>query len=592
MKQTNIKRQDRAIRALGIFGCVMLILSAFTSCVKDYDSCPSEGGGSEYKINLSIVSDALSTRASDHDYTDASKDENFINIAGNDFAIFIFDEEGNFIERFWPTSTSIQQPEDGDIYEYKVFGIYKPSTDNLQKKIKLGVMANWRAFGGNYNSDLTGKTLTAIYGDATNFNYTLPVTTEGTTKTSWTPANGVRGIPMFGLSTEIDLEQIKNTDAMSSIPAIRSVAKIEIVDQVPEGPANITRCVLTSYNSNGRFIPDGRDIAGGNPEWFKGNTQVTNPSMPSPTTPGTELHFVKTTRAVTIDNAQVNKDCFVAYVPEMNLEGLTVSNTSRPVIEIYVEGISTPYVIELSEYGLDGKPKPKAEGSSEYAFYNALLRNHIYRYNVKSVGSTQLDFIIETPWQGTQDQEWDFEDIAVDFAPEQVFKWDASTTNFEEPADSMVEPQRTLLVTTDGWLEGSFTLTQPAKGSWTIALYSDDSTDNSHFRIDRRGLVPSDTGEMVMGWIEGSDVLSGKTNEEVQFRIIPTDINSSTENYKARVVMTCTSFDGQIVEVNLPHVVETGSTSGMLTPTVAHNDYYYVKQNFSGLGDIPADESE
>lgn len=565
--------------------CVAFTLAALSSCVMDYgDNCPERHPGAGYMINLSVTTGSLNTRTAGHDPRNNTEEDSFINIAGDDFAIFILDDKGNFVDRFWPSGTSCQQPAGTEEYQYQVFGVYQPDASNMLSKIRLAVMANWRAVGGRYNFDPTGKTLNDLYADAASFNFTIPVTPEaGGDKISWTPVIGSKGIPMFGVSTDIDLDKATDAGIDCSISALRSVAKVEILDKIPDSPANITKCVLTSYSANGRFIPDGQK----NPEWNKDGTQVTTPSMPSAVTKETKLQFVKTQQTVSIEGTEVVKDCFVAYIPEMDLSGLTVSDDSRPIIEIYVEGVSTPYIIELSEYGSDGKPKPK-NAQGDYSFYSALLRNHIYHYNILSIGSTILDFEVETPWGATQDQEWGYEDLNAEFTSGKGFAWNTATTVFEE---SIPEEQRTLIISQDRWVEGSFQLSEPAKGTWTIALYGDDNTLNDHFRIDRWGEIEDDTAGTTEGWVEGSDALTGKVGEDVRFRIIPTAINSSSEHYKARIVMTCMTFDGRISEVNLVYVVgNNGKTVGMTVPTVDSNDYYYVKQYFSGLGDAMSEE--
>ena len=609
-----------------------LLLLTHTSCVYDNDiPCGSEDPDLlVINLNLTVPSSSTGTRSAGHEPVAGNDDENYINIDG-DYQVLLFDKDGALVEGKLSEFKCEENGVSDGMTSYTLTTQLSLSGNEAKEKLsefKIMVLANWKSFersntrpGYTYPSFKDYRVSDDpedpdnIYKDGDNFNFTLNKPNDNL---SWVPSiSENKAIPMFGISGPIRLKDAQDMGKYSDNPVanifmLRALAKIEIVDMVPdEAGASMERCVLTRSNKYGRFIPD--VTVDGNTGWDTPNIQISAPSLPAlyagaPAPDDafmTGVQFIKSTEPTLVkfdDGTEktMDKDHHVIYVPEMDLSDLSVSNAGRPVIEIYTKGVSAPNIIELSEY-LGGKPKPRTEGSNEYAFYGALLRNHIYRYNIKSVGSAVLDFVVETPWGATQGQEWDFEDIKISFMKDEsrdgTFSWDSGTTDFEEREDDILHPQRTLLITLDDWVEGSFWLQDPAKGSWAISLYSDDNSPNSHFRIDRWGDVRDEqTGEMVQGWIEGTDVLTGKVGEDVRFRIIPTATNSSSDHYTARVVMTCTTFDGQLTEVNLPYVVENvgkggAGMDGMLTPTVESNGYYFVKQYFSGLGDIPAEES-
>ena len=140
----------------------------------------------------------------------------------------------------------------------------------------------------------------------------------------------------------------------------------------------------------------------------------------------------------------------------------------------------------------------------------------------------------------------------------------------------MLNPQRTIVISQDFWVEGSFTLNSPAKGTRTLALYGDDNTPNDQFRIDIKN------GN---DWIEKTDTYTGKVGDDVTFRIIPVAANNNTEHSRARVVLTCTSFDNQMMEVNLPYYHFDVTGTEMPKPSIDNNDYFYVKQYYSGFGE-------
>ena len=571
MREHNVKRQGYSTRLLCILGSAMLALSTLSSCVMDDGNCPTQENGAEYGINLSIAAGAISTRNSGHPDTPGTADEKYINVATEDFAIFIFDQNGNFVERFWPTYSS----DDNGVYH--VFGVFRPDAKNPPEKIQLAVMVNGRSVKAKYplDSDLKEKTLNDIYDNGTDFNFTLPTTTDGGHTVSWSPsAANSRGIPMFGLSGELELENLRDifSEVYNEIPALRSVAKIEICDKVPGVPANIERCVLTSYTSNGRFIPDGIN----NPNWKAENSQVEKPSMPSAAATGTNLQFVKlSNQSVEIDGKTELRDCFVAYIPEMNLNGLKVSDDNRPVIEVYVEGGTKPYIIELSEYGTDGKPKPKEGNSTEYEFYDALLRNHVYRYNIKAIGVDTELVITTADWDLDGDQIWHYEDVRTDGPEDFVWK-DFEGNDWSEWDNSNTDDQLRILLIGNSESEaayGSFTLAggENSPANWTISLIPDDDTKNDHFKIEVKSASGTwesqgEKGDFYTAAVDGT--------QPVEFRIIATAQNTGLSAYTARVVMTLTTFDGRVSNLKL-------TNAGDSDP--ADDKYYYqVKQESNG----------
>lgn len=558
---------------------VSAAIAAFSSCANDslQDDLSQSDGEHTVNIAIEVSASSLMTRArvddEKHKFSPATEAESHIGIANNDYAIFILDGSGNYVQRFEPGAVSLQeQGDDNAVYLLKG-GLQYDS--KALSSIQLLVVANWaNGFGGKYvdfESAIEQMVLSNaegvdnnIYTAANNaFDFTMPV--ANSTPKSWTPT-GAQGIPMFGLSNSISLAN--NPDIIEvekRIPLLRSLAKIEILDMVPNGTGgNIERCVLTSYNARGRFIPNGVANAGWNDDE---SLQVTTPTLPAEMTVGQNLEFAKYTRSITLDGKDVERDSFIVYVPEMDF-----GRDARPVINVYIKGVEDPYPIFLSEYE-GGKPVEDEQGQ-----YPSLLRNHIYKFNVISVGSAILDFEVETPWVNTEDQEWYYEDIKVSFtdggANNHPFKWDEQTVKYEEE-ETMLKPQRTLIISQDEWVEGSFQLFDPKKGTWTLALYGDDNTLNSHFRIDKK--LPDGH------WEEGADAITGEVGEYVEFRIIPTATNNSTDHYIARVVMTCMTFDGQIIEVNLADVIKNKTADGMTTPTVDNYDYYYVKQYYTGF---------
>ena len=611
-KKTPQKKAARNFRRLVSSAWLTVVAtSLLTACMSGYDvpadiPCPLENLKGTYTLDLKIAAGNLSARSSGHGNVAGDAAENFINVSSGDYAVFIFDGAGNFVQRFEPGAVSLER--DGtDDYVYHINGAFRP--ENELEKLQVLVLANWRTgFGGKYNGfedrlaaqlTETGRNSTSLawlYGNAADFNFTLPVrpATSGggassdETDSAWFPVDNTSGIPMFGLSEKIDMNDktmlgnsiVLKTD--NPIPMLRALAKIEVVDMVPGG-ANIEKCVLTTYNTTGRFIPDGT----ANFDWDKETTQVTSPSLPADLTQssggqsapaGKNLQFSKGSRTVRTKGATDDepKDCFTVYIPEMDLQSLDMKN--RPVVLIYINGVEKPYTVVLTDYDKDGKPI----AANAYA---SLLRNHVYRYNILSVGVTaDLPIKIETPdWDLDDDQFWGYEDAAVKFTDDGKFKWfdhDGNPWGGEDNKNwdnSDINDQfRILLI---GQYEetaayGSFRFKPVAASNsckWTLSLIADDATKNDYFTIQ----IKKNDGD----WEDcGDTVTRDLDNDAVEFRIMATGSNGSTSDYSARLIMTVQTFDGRVAILNL-----TGTS---VYDSSDERFYYVVKQLTDGTDNM------
>lgn len=564
------------------------LLPGLTSCVTEDGYCPPSDPDGVYTVHLSISAGSFGTRSSGHTPEKGSEVENFINVAAGDYAVFILDEEDNFVQRIEPGAVSLER-KNGNSYEYLINGAFKPEKEI--GKIRLMVLANWQtSFGGSYNdfekklssdaASAAATTVKYVFQNAADFNFVMPTNGTG----SWTPEGSKAGIPMFGLSGLVtatnEVYEVRNV-----IPMLRAIAKIEIVDMVPDGQsANIEEVVLTSYNTKGRYIPHVKDGAGVldadkvNAGWNVEGTQVTTPSLPEKLIAengqkqpvGTDLYFYQTTKMVKTTGAteDESKDCFVVYVPEMDLRNLLTTDDGRPVLQVYLGGNDTPYIIQLATY--DGGKDPV-----ENSGYTSLLRNHIYRYNILSVGIDMKLTIESDPWDLDDDQLWDYEDAGGEFTA--AFKWvDFAGNEWSRYDDSNIDDlNRILLIGSDesDAAHGRFTLETPKgnnPGTWTIGLVSDDDTKNDHFKIE----VKSEDGWGSQGEKGDSYTAAIDGKKPVEFRIVATAPNSSATDYTARVVMVTKTFDGRMVNEKLP--------TNTITDPNDDKYYYRVKQLTNG----------
>lgn len=159
---------------------------------------------------------------------------------------------------------------------------------------------------------------------------------------------------------------------LGEIKMLRAVAKIEIVDCLPEGVEIAPNVTLSAYNTIGCLIPD----ATNNPNWNVEETQVTSPTLPDDVKTAADLNFF--TESKTIGG----KECKVysAYVTEAKL------TANRPHINLTVKD-SDGQGTSSKDYQMAVDSYPDGQATQGLA---ALLRNHIYRYEIKSASSNSL----------------------------------------------------------------------------------------------------------------------------------------------------------------------------------------------------------
>ena len=354
------------------------LLAAFVaaSCVNDNEpDCPPIGQARQYVLNLRVVTSKAATRmtrAAGHDTEEATQAEDYIDIAGQDFLVLVFDGYGRLIQRFEPSSTVIKQ---GQGAAYELSGVLGETSAN---EIQVAVIANCKSMnaGNAYDRFVLGNTfLSEMYGDGTKWNFTLPNPEGG-----WQPDKDTKKtIPMYGCSDVKPLNTAQPSAAdenrydlnLGEIKMLRAVAKIEIVDCLPEGVEIDPNVTLSAYNTQGRLIPD----ATKNPDWNKAETQVISPTLPDNVTTTANLKFFTESKTI----GDMPRKVYSAYVTEANL------TANRPHINLTVKD-SDGQGTSSKDYqmAVDSYPISPTQGLA------ALLRNHIYRYEIKSASSNSL----------------------------------------------------------------------------------------------------------------------------------------------------------------------------------------------------------
>lgn len=432
------------------WGALPALLSAvlLQACIFDAEvELPDAAAINALRLSIQLrvpssSSPGTRTQGENHVLEAGSAAESYINIGAKDYRVMIFNQAGSLVQLFNPALWTIQEKtqegsEQGEGDEAPGAGQGSPGTPSAGTDkiytltgyvggvtagdvIQVMVLANLGSFGtghaGLYDNFRYGQSLSAIYADDINFNFTMyNNTTTEEEITSWRPvmpvdnASAAQAIPMFGIQ-EIDIPDDPNengiTTVEATIPMLRSIAKIEVIDEIDaraavEGSGDseepgeevpqvkITGVSLSACNIAGRFIPN----VTANESWGAAETQVTVPSLPNGETATTPLVFFNEgTREIDGRTCSV----YAAYVPEMDL-GDNINERDYPQLTITVtnpegtgttESLSMEYVKPLADY----------TGTTPASLGN-ILRNHIYTYEVVSAPGESLSLVYGIcPW--------------------------------------------------------------------------------------------------------------------------------------------------------------------------------------------------
>ena len=393
--------------------CSAMVLAG--GCIYDFDSCAATEDREDVKLRFTVVTRASygpgmrKTRAADIDGEQpGSAPENYLNLAGRDIRFLLFDGEQKLLREFTPDADITVA--DGDKYiTYTVRAtIAEPYFANVATAATdfyIMVIANCRPYSPSAFGLAPGATTIADVADQL-ASFTMKTTETGGTF-GWKPlrpgdADG-EYIPMAGLQHftllqgELEGNGPENFvdlsgDRGKDINMLRALAKIEIIDRIDvtgnfDKKEDKTRINVEKAELFGRFTT-GTILPSYN-QWNRNDVletqQVTGPTIAStldyipPTgdieqpewTSLIEFHEDKEATRRRADGCPV----FSAYVTEYSRTA--INGKLPPFVRITVKDPtgSKFYRMELAEYK-DGKPGKNLD---------ALLRNHIYRYEIVSV---------------------------------------------------------------------------------------------------------------------------------------------------------------------------------------------------------------
>ena len=530
------------IRTLTKFLISGLLVAALSGCIMDSADCtgPLAEKSDTRTLQLNVMVPAaehIASRAEKgendvtHGTEDGSTAENYLGFDEFDYKVLIFDTDGNLLQEFVPETMSTQDAAEGTLTTL-VGPISTTDKDgNRLENIQIMVLANWQHFdGGRYNGFTPGETtLSGLSGNDTDFNFTMPNTSG-----AWSPSITApkRLIPMFGLSGKIVLnydnaEPVGNgsvilPEVTPTIQMLRAVAKIEVVDKLPDGAGTIQSVTLSTSNKSGRYIPDFTT----NSSWNE-DAQVTSVSLPGGTIATiSNLKFFKETK--NINNTE--ETVWSAYIPEMELPATT---DGRPTFTVEYGDTKT----STGTFALDYLN----EQSEPTGTLTQVLRNHIYRFTANGLKGVSVNATLEVnPWELEDEEEWDYQNT-VTVGEKGYLEWigwyEAGLT---EPDDiknrGFLDKENFQLVMGAGevWVKGEFEIDSPRNATWYAYFRTVEGDEDAFIFVDENG-----------GQLKDSDgtTASGDVGKKAILCIKNKNAEVSANNVATLVVMVKTVDD-------------------------------------------------
>ncbi len=269
-----------------------LLSLSLSSCQADADApTPTSKMSVSFRVETRSGEQSDASSEPSTGYEEATKWENYINIANNDYRIGFFDDDNNCITRFIPEE--ITAVNTNTYTDYTLEGKL-PAILTLYSNFKIVVLANWE----NYPEMTTGTSLDAIccptgsssdgspLGQFKHFDdaigYSIPTSTPESGETDDTRAEETeaeetprRYVPMYGVKEykNVVFGFNKENDAtvvsageFGPINMLRAIAKVEVVFETTDpytletdlnDPTKSKPLYITNYNDYGYCAPEG-----------------------------------------------------------------------------------------------------------------------------------------------------------------------------------------------------------------------------------------------------------------------------------------------------------------------------------------------
>lgn len=565
------------LKVFPLLGAAVLSV-ALPGCVNDDSLCPEPVKAKDHEVwvTLKLANQGISplknkdTRADEgkdgegHTPEDATAAENYIDI-DNDIEIVLVNKGLQVMKKFTPDEYNIIRYEGTDYKNYDLnlkFNSGYLYEENGKIGFGLMIVANKN---GMYQKDKTQSPFTGTLGshirdyakssDYNSFEYE-DTKGEGEDKFTWIPSiEEKQHIPMCGIkrfdldsakvyhSSEIDRIELGTLDMQRALTKIRVIDNFSDNDEIE----SIKSVSFHGLNKDAGLIPY-YSIA---EDWYVGGTKVLENGSVDPDywdwtateellkLPGDDKTF---TCYLSEYSASARNDFFTTVAPWLApdygdivpyLEIVTVDRISKE---------ERTHKVEITDKRLTNKIVD-------------LARNHIYEFIIGGRKSTSLDITVNV-------KDWEEEIIDYDYTQNVGVADNGELRWYEGTYDALDDKTFSVTVKPFGKnetptaIEGSFTLSSPVGGKWSVSLTGIEGEPDAFYFIDEYG--------------NETDVISGPITDPAtptRIKIMP---RYATTTYKrsARMQVVVTLLNGQSI---IADVVGNGSKDGRNYATIVQN---------------------
>lgn len=350
-----------------------------------------------------------------------------------DFRVLIFEESsagGSLLTTVSPTQLDYEGGNGNDGYYNLSLNFSHPYFDKFKDdeyvEFFVIILANIKSIGGEYVSYAEGSSPSDVKQDFI-------------VKTGYYPRPDA-GIPMYGRSNLIRMQKRDMLDFDASpattINLIRSLCKIEVSDKI----------VNAAKATDGKKYPRVESVE--MVSWLdRGYARPAYDTYASGLRTANIFPAAATTTAV--NATEVEENLFRIFCPEARMENMRF----RVNVMMSPAGPLKSFDVSLDDYSS--------------AIGVELVRNHIYRFEVKAV-NTYVDLgVAVSEWQTVTD-EFELDNI-VSMEPDGFLKWKFDGNDFAVSTEAYRgehEQQLSLLNSTTGYATGTFHILSPMGATW------------------------------------------------------------------------------------------------------------------------------
>lgn len=484
----------KTLRHILAAAAAVLTAAVLVACADDPRGGSRGAAEALFTVRLLINTGTGASRALPWTEDPATAAEDILSPA--DLRILIFDASSVLLKEIRPSE--LDRTSDGVYTLSATFStdIFDDVPDDATIGLSVMILANLEGVGGTYGTYYPGSTVVA------------DVSTRFLMSPSYYPTTGT-GIPMYGLARvsalKADLLEASTAPA-AEIFMLRSLCKLEVTDATvkdAEGYPRVLGVELAAFNSAafleypGLSYPAGIDAP-----------NLCGPVEASGTLPGHEI-------------AAAGLPLYRFYCPESPVSPM------KFLISAQLAADEAPQVFVADM------------ASADYAGTaggDVLLRNHIYRYNIRSFSTGALLTVTVADWDAVR-TDIDFSET-VSMAPDGLPAWSFDASNFAlEPCDDgSGRTQLSIYNATGDFATCTFYILSPVGAQWSAYFIPGENG------VDAFEFVDVDAAG---NYIPGSAAVSasGRVGERAVIHIRGKGAADAYDHY-AELVVVVRSLDG------------------------------------------------